>query len=773
MAFQNCTQQFQVADQLSESIDNSVLGTPVITFANTPEFINTPAVSIQFEASAPSGDSLQSVTCQVNDSLSQDCAAGSVTYNNLLDGNYTLRVVATTARGGRSEQTHVFRKDSTAPIVTVSSTPAAVTSNVTGTFIFMTSDNLSGVMTTECSLDNVAFANCASPVNIANLSAGSHNFRIRISDRAGNISNIYSYTWVVNLTVPTVNISAAPNSFVNTTSATFNFSGANIVSYQCQINDGAFANCTSPHSVTNLAINSAHVLRVRGTNNVGTVSASAEARWTIDTAAPSIPQLMANVTALSQSRNASVSFSSSDTLAGLARFECSVNAAAFATCTSPRVFSNLVDGSHNLSVRAVDNANNISQVGSFSWVVDATNPILAFSQTPQASTTATTANFVFSASDSGPTPLVVQCSLNAAAFANCTSPVSLTNLALGAHAFRVRATDPAGNQTMITHNWSVTQEPAPPSGNIQSRIAATRVTGTAPLAVQFDASATTATGVATPYHFLRYEFNFGDNQGLMWPVSGLPKNTQSGGPIAAYVFDNPGTYTVRVRVRNPANTDSSEASIVITVQDPNLVFSGNNTICISTSSNFAGCPAGSLQRTSIPSIQSQKRILLRRGESFGGISIPHGTEGVLITAFGSGNKPRVSSINVGALAPPNSNFPSDISTVDLNIQNGYSQYVTGSRLLLYRCDFDIPQEAGLTAQISIASALAYIAQHHTLSLSQYYQPREIFIVENTLFGNTTNPFMNMVGEGSRFVIMGNRMGIAQQHTIRLFAMHKG
>ncbi|MEZ5702014.1 MAG: hypothetical protein R3E42_08715 [Burkholderiaceae bacterium] len=33
--------------------------------------------------------------------------------------------------------------------------------------------------------------------------------------------------------------------------------------------------------------------------------------------------------------------------------------------------------------------------------------------------------------------------------------------------------------------------------------------------------------------------------------------------------------------------------------------------------------------------------------------------------------------------------------------------------------------------------------------------------------------MNLAGEGSRFVILGNDMGTAKQHTVRIWGMHKG
>jgi PKD repeat protein len=343
-------------------------------------------------------------------------------------------------------------------------------------------------------------------------------------------------------------------------------------------------------------------------------------------------------------------------------------------------------------------------------------------------------------------------------FQNCTPRFSTTTEATQAEESLPNEEDPS---------------PIIPSENIQAQLTSNRISGVAPLAVQFDASNTTSSSVSTAFHLLRYDFNFGDDRGQTWSVSGLPKNTQSGGPIAAHVFDLPGTYTVRVTARNPANNESAQATLTITVQDPNTVFSGSNTICVSTSGNYTGCPAGSVQQTSLPSVQSQKRILLRRGESFGAISINHGISNVLIGSFGSGNKPRVNRIDIGALNPTNNQFPSDIITMDLNIQESFTQYVTGSRLLLYRCDFDVPSSTDVDSQIGLSSAFDYIVENHTLAANQYYQPREIFVVENVAFGSTTTPHTNMSGVGSQTVIMGNRMGIARQHTIRMYRMNKG
>ena len=83
-----------------------------------------------------------------------------------------------------------------------------------------------------------------------------------------------------------------------------------------------------------------------------------------------------------------------------------------------------------------------------------TAPETTIGSAPNAETTATDASFVFSASEQG---VKFECSVEAAAFVACSSPSAYAGLALGAHAFAVRATDAAGNvdPTPATHSWTV------------------------------------------------------------------------------------------------------------------------------------------------------------------------------------------------------------------------------------------------------------------------------------------------------------------------------
>jgi large repetitive protein len=58
-------------------------------------------------------------------------------------------------------------------------------------------------------------------------------------------------------------------------------------------------------------------------------------------------------------------------------YQCSLDAAAFATCTSPKTYTGIATGTHTFRVSAVDKNNKMSDPASFTWTVDATPPTVS------------------------------------------------------------------------------------------------------------------------------------------------------------------------------------------------------------------------------------------------------------------------------------------------------------------------------------------------------------------------------------------------------------
>jgi hypothetical protein len=170
---------------------------------------------------------------------------------------------------------------------------------------------------------------------------------------------------------------------------------------------------------------------------------------------------------------------------------------------------------------------------------------------------------------------------------------------------------------------------------------------------------------------------------------GSPNNTSmksknnATGPVAAHVFETPGTYTVNLTVTDGTNTVSNSC-LQIAVQAADTTFAGGNTVCISSSGNFTGCPTGATQVTNSNATTAVsgnigtggKRILFRRGETFSAssaIAINKAGPGI-IGAFGTGAKPlfntttSTSTFTVGA---------SDWRFVDLQINGNLGATAMG------------------------------------------------------------------------------------------------
>lgn len=127
-----------------------------------------------------------------------------------------------------------------------------------------------------------------------------------------------------------------------------------------------------------------------------------------------------------------------------------------------------------------------------------------------------------------------------------------------------------------------------------ANLAASRVSGVAPLYVNFDATGTTHHQSTNPTHELFYSWTFGDSGAGSWAngvqSAGLTSKNAAFGPVAGHVFEAAGTYQVELIVMD--GVDTRTKMLTITVEDPDAVYAGTNTICISHSGTFTNLPPG-------------------------------------------------------------------------------------------------------------------------------------------------------------------------------------
>jgi len=125
----------------------------------------------------------------------------------------------------------------------------------------------------------------------------------------------------------------------------------------------------------------------------------------------------------------------------LDRFECKLDSGAFTGCTSPKAFAGLGEGSHTVTVHAIDHAGNVGADVAKGFSVDTVAPAVSGLSVQVAGTSAGV-TFSSAAADLAR----FECSLDGAGFVACVSPKTFSGLAAGAHTVRVRAVDTTGNR---------------------------------------------------------------------------------------------------------------------------------------------------------------------------------------------------------------------------------------------------------------------------------------------------------------------------------------
>jgi cytochrome c553 len=459
LLFQNCGRGGFLASNalIEEQMSLTSIAPPQISLLSpVPVLSNSKSLTLQLSLVADPRSPIKSVICQLDLQPAFDCSDLHPTFTNLSDGDHTVKInAADSNKQVALEQVVRFRTDATSPSVNISQAPAAVSGATTATLAFSSADALSGVNKTECSTDGKAFSICQSPVNLTGLTVGAHTLKIRATDNAGNLSTESTASWTVDLSAPILNITSTLSPITKLTTITFTFTGtasggAALAAFECSMNKGAFAACTSPKAYTGL-VDGLNFFSLRGRTAAGTLSSPINLSWTVDTIVPSLPVLTASIGPMTNQPAPSFIFSSTDAGSLVANYECSLDSAAFSVCISPSDLKSLSDGAHAFNVKANDNAGNASSINSFSWVQDTVLPTLAFTEK---TTTNNTARFQFTATDSGSGIATTECQLDAAAFSICQSPVELTGLALGEHKFQVRAKDKAGNQQLIFYVWT-------------------------------------------------------------------------------------------------------------------------------------------------------------------------------------------------------------------------------------------------------------------------------------------------------------------------------
>lgn len=204
-----------------------------------------------------------------------------------------------------------------------------------------------------------------------------------------------------------------------------------------------------------------------------------------------------------------------------------------------------------------------------------------------------------------------------------------------------------------------------------------RTSGTAPLGVTFDCTATTDADTTKPFIDLLYSWSFGDTSSGKWSTGANTNLSKNGafGAVAGHVYETAGTYTWKIQVSDGTTTKTSSGTI--TVASPDTTFATTATVCFFNSAVGTGCPSGATETASsdfdaaiISCMGTTKRCLFKRGDTFA--SSTTGTVASAgpntIGAYGSGALPIITSTNIAGVLNINNAAVDDLRVMDLDIR---------------------------------------------------------------------------------------------------------
>ena len=311
----------------------------------------------------------------------------------LADGNLTASMISTTAAGDVAGVSKTLVKDASTPLAPqvtatdpVSPNPsltpkvkgmAGATAESAAEDTSTVSLYANGTCTGPALASGTgqAFRTTGLPTTVAD--ASTTTFHARTVDLAGNPSacSATALTYIQDAVAPprpTLGDGSTTGAVQDSDAAIF-FSSTEEpdVTFQCALDGGTAADCTSPATYADLGEGS-HELEITATDLAGNVSDPLVAPWVVDMTVPAAPTMTAGApSGRVSSRQATFSFGHNEP--GVT-FTCSRDGAVATACTSPVTYRKLSQGKHSLVVMAHDAAGHASPARVARWTVDTKGP---------------------------------------------------------------------------------------------------------------------------------------------------------------------------------------------------------------------------------------------------------------------------------------------------------------------------------------------------------------------------------------------------------------
>ncbi|AEI68270.1 hypothetical protein LILAB_31945 [Corallococcus macrosporus] len=374
---------------------------------------------------------------------------------------------------------HSWSVDLTDPDTTLTAPlPAPVNSLESVTFTF-TADEPNA--TFECSLNGAAFATCTSGSSFATPEDDAqYRLLVRARDTAGNVDPTpAAYSWRTDKERPDTELHATVGTLSNAPRAGFDFDSPDedAVGFECILlspmsapmpdeEDDGWDSCSASYQTPELANNTTYRLWVRAVDAAGNVDDTpASHGWRVDLAPPDTTLTAPLPAPVNNLESVTFTFTADEPNA---TFECSLNGAAFASCTSGSSFAtNEEEATFVLLVRAKDRAGNVDKTPArYDWRTDKERPDTELHATVGTLSNAPRAGFDFDSPDEdvvGFHCILVQAASTTVPdeddsdWEDCSASYLTPELTTRTYTLWVRAVDTAENvdDSPARHEWTV------------------------------------------------------------------------------------------------------------------------------------------------------------------------------------------------------------------------------------------------------------------------------------------------------------------------------
>lgn len=446
-------------------------GSPLVSISSPSDgaIINSTSVTVYWnDSDAGSPISNCSIAVDGGTAISLGPATNSYALTGLSQGAHSVTVSCVDEAGTSANDNTSFTVDTIAPSVTITAPAAGSSVGSTVTVAWTGSDSTSGIAAYYVRTDGgpwTALASSATSYILSGLAAGSHTVSVRAVDAAGNTAEA-SATFNVQTGLPSVTISSPANGTISaSTSVTVRWTGSSngssIASYSVRVDGGSWTTLsasTTNYTLTGLTQGS-HTVVVRGTDGAGSYK-DASVTFVVDTVAPTLaitsPASNAYVTA-----TPTIMWTGSDASSGIANYLIKRDSGTWTTLSASSTsytFGTLSQGSHTVTVRAVDRAGNYVDA-TVTFRVDSVAPSLTIT-TPRngAYLYSTSATVKWYGSDSASGIAAYYIRLDSGqwvALSSSTTSYTFTGLSHASHTVTVRAVDKAGNVRDVSVRFTV------------------------------------------------------------------------------------------------------------------------------------------------------------------------------------------------------------------------------------------------------------------------------------------------------------------------------